>query len=273
MNSVITLNVGGTLYTTTQSTLLKYPDSMLGALVSKDFASTLDGNGHLFIDRDGEAFKYVLNFLRSSQLCLPSNFTDIDLLAAEADFYQVTPLIDAVKQIQDSGKRKEKAHLYFIEVVEVRTGSVATMPSCNSRVKVMMHGRKDILKTLPPAVTGADVLERLGGADNMDYTEFELFGPAVRHKVGEQLANLGWSLVCSDMSSSSGIESRAQGCSQVYLEHTFRDRWSHSFDIEEVMDLKKAHEEEKIDFNRGPLANFTNSSYAPQAIHLHVNNI
>ncbi|GFS19704.1 BTB/POZ domain-containing protein KCTD6 [Elysia marginata] len=261
MDSVITLNVGGTLYTTTRATLLKYPDSMLGSLVSNDYASTLDPNGHLFIDRDGEAFKYILNFLRSSQLCVPSDFANIDLLAAEADFYQVIPLIDAIKGYQEE-KARHKCRLYFLEIVEVRTGSLAVMPTCNSRVKVMMIGRKDVLKTLPLTVTGIDFNERLCYSEPTDYAEFELFGPSSRQRVGEELANLGWTLVSSNLSSSSGIDTRNQGAVHFYLEHTFRDRWSQSLEPGHLVQPNQKHEKEQLHLNNSH--SYTSHAHVPQ---------
>ena len=66
---VITLNVGGTRYTTTLSTLTKYPDSMLGVMFSGRHDLPQQEDGSYFIDRDGEVFKYVLMYLRDRDLC------------------------------------------------------------------------------------------------------------------------------------------------------------------------------------------------------------
>ncbi|XP_056448013.1 BTB/POZ domain-containing protein KCTD6 isoform X1 [Gadus chalcogrammus] len=96
-NSPVTLNVGGHLYTTTLSTLQRYPDSMLGAMFRGDFPTTKDSKGNYFIDRDGTLFRYILNFLRTSELTLPSDFSEKDLLRKEADFYQIEPLIECLQ--------------------------------------------------------------------------------------------------------------------------------------------------------------------------------
>ena len=96
MTKPVTLNVGGHLYTTTLSTLQRYPDSMLGAMFRGDLPTTRDAEGNYFIDRDGTLFRYILNFLRASELILPINFTEMDLLRKEADFYQVEPLIQCL---------------------------------------------------------------------------------------------------------------------------------------------------------------------------------
>ena len=68
-DKVITLNVGGTRYTTTLSTLTKYPDSMLGVMFSGRHDLPQQEDGSYFIDRDGEVFKYVLMYLRDRDLC------------------------------------------------------------------------------------------------------------------------------------------------------------------------------------------------------------
>ncbi|GFO19089.1 BTB/POZ domain-containing protein kctd6 [Plakobranchus ocellatus] len=238
--SVMTLNVGGTVYTTTRATLLKYPASMLGSLASHDLPSTRDKDGHLFIDRDGGAFKHVLNFLRSSQLCVPADFTDLDLLAAEADFYQISPLIDAIKEYRE-GILGRKGRLYYLEIIEVRTGSTATMPTSNSRVKTILLGRKDVLLTLPPAVIGTDFIERLCCREPLEYTELELFGSPVRLRVGEELANLGWTLVSSNLSTSSGFDNKSQVGMSLIIEHTFRDRWCREFGLDEPIKANPNH--------------------------------
>ena len=98
MDSIINLNVGGKLYTTSISTLTKYPDSMLGRMFEGDLPSAKDAHGSVVIDRDGKLFRYVLIFLRSSKLILPENFNEFALLEEEAEFYQIPEFIAAVKE-------------------------------------------------------------------------------------------------------------------------------------------------------------------------------
>lgn len=86
----VKLDVGGVAYTTTRSTLLKYPQSKLGKL---DFE-----NGHVFFfDRDGWIFRFILNFLRIGLLLLPDGFKEIALLTAEAEFYSLAEMINAIE--------------------------------------------------------------------------------------------------------------------------------------------------------------------------------
>ena len=44
---------------------------------------------HYFIDRDGQMFRHVLNFVRNSRLLLPEDFSDVDLLLEEAKYYDI----------------------------------------------------------------------------------------------------------------------------------------------------------------------------------------
>ena len=61
---IVTLNVGGTKYTTSLSTLTKYQDSMLGAMFSGRHALPQQEDGSYFMDVDGEYFRYILSYLR-----------------------------------------------------------------------------------------------------------------------------------------------------------------------------------------------------------------
>lgn len=101
-SEIVQLNVGGALYTTSRATLIRYPDSMLGAMFSGIIPTACDSEGRFFIDRDGSTFGHVLNFLRCGQLVLPADFSQLDLLAVEADFYRVDPLIEAIAQLRSS---------------------------------------------------------------------------------------------------------------------------------------------------------------------------
>uniref|UniRef100_A0A8K9UW07 Potassium channel tetramerization domain containing 6a n=1 Tax=Oncorhynchus mykiss TaxID=8022 RepID=A0A8K9UW07_ONCMY len=98
MTDPVTLNVGGCLYTTSQSTLQRYPDSLPGGHVPLGLHpphTALRYFGHYFIDRDGSLFRYVLNLLRTSELTLPCDITEMDLLR-KADFYQIEPLMQSL---------------------------------------------------------------------------------------------------------------------------------------------------------------------------------
>ena len=44
---------------------------------------------HYFIDRDGQMFRHVLNFVRNSRLLLPEDFSDVELLLEEAKYYDI----------------------------------------------------------------------------------------------------------------------------------------------------------------------------------------
>lgn len=98
--SIIDINVGGHVYTTSLASLTRFPDSMLGVMFSGRRPVAKDARGNFFIDRDGPMFRYVLNFLRSSKLNLPDNFQEFDQLTEEADFYQIPPLIDALNKLK-----------------------------------------------------------------------------------------------------------------------------------------------------------------------------
>uniref|UniRef100_A0A1I7THU2 BTB domain-containing protein n=1 Tax=Caenorhabditis tropicalis TaxID=1561998 RepID=A0A1I7THU2_9PELO len=92
---VITLNVGGTMYTTTRSTLSKETDTLLaniatGSLLDDERVNVVTmPDGTLFVDRDGPLFAYILHFLRTDKLSLPEQFRELARLKDEADFYRL----------------------------------------------------------------------------------------------------------------------------------------------------------------------------------------
>ena len=96
----ITVNVGGTVYTTTLATLTRVEGSMLGAL-----AEALSDDEVLFIDRDGPSFRYVLNHLRDpfAKPLLPRDPTERDQLAREADFYGIPGLLGGSSTTEAAG--------------------------------------------------------------------------------------------------------------------------------------------------------------------------
>ncbi|GBB92248.1 hypothetical protein RclHR1_01990020 [Rhizophagus clarus] len=69
----IILNVGGIKYETNRSTLIKYPETYLGIFFGENFKRQKKDNEYFF-DRNGYAFRYVLEYYRTGQiLWTPSN--------------------------------------------------------------------------------------------------------------------------------------------------------------------------------------------------------
>ncbi|XP_072050106.1 BTB/POZ domain-containing protein KCTD6-like [Amphiura filiformis] len=97
MAEIVKLNVGGVIYTTSRSTLTKYPNSMLGTMFSGRLPTTKDEHGNYWIDANGQTFGYVLEFLRRGCLMVPDHFQDFEILEKEADFYQINELTQSVK--------------------------------------------------------------------------------------------------------------------------------------------------------------------------------
>jgi hypothetical protein len=93
-SEIIELNVGGFTYTTSRTTILSYPDTMLCKMISGQLPSATDIKQRIFIDRDGPLFRYILNFLRDKRLNLPENFSEYAQLRQEADFYRIEPILN-----------------------------------------------------------------------------------------------------------------------------------------------------------------------------------
>ena len=118
---VVTLDVGGTKYRTTLSTLTKYPDSMLGAMFSGRHDLPQQEDGSYFIDRDGEVFKYILMYVRdeeSSFAVLPMiEKKQLTLLAFDAQYFQLAELETKARlQLKNHPKWQLYAERYYEEV-------------------------------------------------------------------------------------------------------------------------------------------------------------
>ncbi|UKJ89780.2 hypothetical protein MACJ_003034 [Theileria orientalis] len=110
-NNLVNLNIGGTKYTTTlstlekdnNSTLYKYVYYTLNGLPLPDdddnyngFFNFTDSNSggimEIFIDRDGKIFQYILNFLRDGVLICPEDNFIYRSLLSDASFYGLRSL-------------------------------------------------------------------------------------------------------------------------------------------------------------------------------------
>ena len=94
---IVKLNVGGQYFTTSRQTLTSDPKSMLAAMFSGRHKQETTGDGSFFIDRDGTHFRFLVNYLRNGELILPEGATFLKELEAEAKFYQLQGILDALK--------------------------------------------------------------------------------------------------------------------------------------------------------------------------------
>uniref|UniRef100_A0A7N8XUK7 Potassium channel tetramerization domain containing 14 n=1 Tax=Mastacembelus armatus TaxID=205130 RepID=A0A7N8XUK7_9TELE len=123
-SSVVQLNVGGHLFSTSLSTLRKHPDSKLADLFSGQPKLRTDSHGRYFIDRDGSHFRAVLEFLRSEQL--PTD--NIQEVHREAMYYNIKPLI----------KRLEETPQLFGELVG-RQQFLSRVPHYKENIEVLIR--------------------------------------------------------------------------------------------------------------------------------------
>ncbi|KAE8627162.1 hypothetical protein XENTR_v10006890 [Xenopus tropicalis] len=109
---LVTLNVGGMKFSTLSATLRRFPDSRLARMLDNADREIRIINGHYFIDRDGSLFSYILDYVRTSQLSLPSGFSEFERLQREAEFYQLLSLADLLSQ--------DTLYRPRVEILEVR---------------------------------------------------------------------------------------------------------------------------------------------------------
>jgi len=101
-DSKVRLDVGGSIYTTSTQTLRRHPNSLLGLMFSGRHDLQREPDGTYFIDRDGEHFRYVLNFLRDGSLdpqTLPTDRSAVRQIICEARYYQLDALVDHLDQL------------------------------------------------------------------------------------------------------------------------------------------------------------------------------
>ena len=97
-SDIIDIDVGGTHFpSTTRSTLIKYKNSALAQLFSGNYALAQKG-GKVFIDREGEPFVNVINYLRSGTFPILRNEEEETKFYDELDFWKI-PIYEGSKHL------------------------------------------------------------------------------------------------------------------------------------------------------------------------------
>ncbi|XP_074602441.1 BTB/POZ domain-containing adapter for CUL3-mediated RhoA degradation protein 3-like [Brevipalpus obovatus] len=108
LDQYVKLNIGGHLFQTTIGTLTSQ-QGMLKSMLKGDFENKKDSDGFLMIDRDGEHFREILNFLRRGSISLSRSTKELEDILAEAEFYQIEPLVCMLKE-KLSALEEKKTH-------------------------------------------------------------------------------------------------------------------------------------------------------------------
>lgn len=207
--SILNLNVGGFVYTTTLNTITRDPNSMLGRMFSGRQKIAKDSKGNYFIDRDGSLFRHVLNFLRTWELCLPQPFDEFEQLRAEANFYQVGDLIKAL-QIPSEGRRKNPPSSDGLAVIIIFAD--------NRDKGLYLTGRAELLKE----VIGEFSYTLQGSYGEHVHGKIHGIDGAAKAKIFEDLCRHGFQLEgCNGGGNEARLAQQGGSWPRTFQEYTF----------------------------------------------------
>lgn len=101
LESKVKLEVGGQSFSTSLLTLTKEQDSLLATMFSGCHKLQPDQDGVYFIDRDGVHFRYILNYLRDSNIdigTLPQDISVLRQILSEVRYYKLTEFADKLEK-------------------------------------------------------------------------------------------------------------------------------------------------------------------------------
>ena len=105
----VQIDVGGCSYTSCLETLTKHGESRLGKLFNGSLSIVRDNKSQsYFIDRDGNSFRFVLNYLRTGKLILPDHFDEYEALLEEARWYEIDSLVRLIEDAQSKRSKTDK---------------------------------------------------------------------------------------------------------------------------------------------------------------------
>ena len=111
IKGVIILNVGGREFQTSVDTLTREKNTFFTALFSKNWELEKDDKGRVFIDRNGDLFAEILDYMRSpDEFILPEERLRRRLIC-EARFYKLNSLLEILTE-PERKEEERKAQLF-----------------------------------------------------------------------------------------------------------------------------------------------------------------
>ncbi|NXD09854.1 KCNRG protein, partial [Nothocercus nigrocapillus] len=132
---VVVLSVGGLRFVTRPSTLQRFPESRLARMLSNEDREFKQVNGEFFVDRDGNLFSYIMDFLRTLQVSLPTDFSDYQRLQREAEFYELHALAELLGHEHLLKPRQEILEVRFF--LQEAQAFFRIFGSCSSTVEAL----------------------------------------------------------------------------------------------------------------------------------------
>ena len=144
---IITLNVGGKLFTTTRMTLLSESESVIGRMF--DISSPLPPaklvDGAYFIDANPEVFEVILDFLRYKTVIIPAQIP-VEAVLVQARYFGLDDLILQVSERNQAQKVKVNAGG---KVFETTRRTLMQQPS-SALAKSVANGESEIFLDVCP---------------------------------------------------------------------------------------------------------------------------
>uniref|UniRef100_A0A2K6BER6 Potassium channel regulatory protein n=1 Tax=Macaca nemestrina TaxID=9545 RepID=A0A2K6BER6_MACNE len=161
---LVTLNVGGKIFTTRFSTIKQFPASRLACMLDgRDQEFKMVG-GQIFVDRDGVLFSFILDFLRTHQLLLPTDFSDYLRLQREALFYELRSLVDLLNQYL----LQPRPALVEVHFLSRNTQAFFRVFGFCSKTIEMLTGRITVFTEQPSAPSYHDLVFQCGSDSSTD---------------------------------------------------------------------------------------------------------
>lgn len=150
----VRLDVGGRTFKVSRSLINQHDTTMLARLVSDTWQSVKDSekSSNLFIDRDGDRFAYVLDFLRYGRVTLPCHIPR-ELFLLDLDFFGIEGATDETVVLD---------HDYFCH-----SSKVSEMYSLRAKLSAQV---KDIDRKLAAITLSSGYFEHYAEKGNLSFS-------------------------------------------------------------------------------------------------------
>eukprot|EP00957_Ditylum_brightwellii_P117405 8954625-Ditylum_brightwellii.AAC.1 len=120
--NICRFNIGGHKYDVSKSLLEQHPNTMLARISSEQWQK--DPEAEIFIDRDGDRFRYCLDYLRDGSVVLPATVSKKALLQ-DLVYYGVEDVDEG--NIDDGLERGLRCATYMLKAAKESNSIIAAM--------------------------------------------------------------------------------------------------------------------------------------------------